>query len=285
MPQPAQAEKAYAYRDSQQETNRPIKAAQVADQSLRRLFEDAGLTDGMRVLDVGSGAGDVAMAAADRVGPTGSVVGIELDMGRVETARQRARAAGLANVTFHVADLTKPLDFDAPFDALVGRNILQHLVDPLATLRGLICHVRPGGLVVFQEPDVLLWYAYPPFPLAEQARQWVSQVLAKAGGDNTLGRKLYHLFLDAGLEPPALRVHGLPFGPYSAWPGTQTQILRGLLPAMIASDVAAAAEVDIDTFEGRYRAEMAEQRSIVMFSGMVDAWARKPAAVHEGGTG
>jgi len=70
-----------------------------------RLFREAGIAPGQRVLDIGSGMGDVAMLAARLVGPSGEVVGIERDPRSIARAQARAVEAGLRNVRF--------LQFDA----------------------------------------------------------------------------------------------------------------------------------------------------------------------------
>ena len=65
-----------------------------------RLFRTAGLQPGMRVLEVGCGVGDVSLLAARIVGPGGSVLGVDRAADSIETARGRAREAGLENVAF-----------------------------------------------------------------------------------------------------------------------------------------------------------------------------------------
>ena len=62
---------------------------QIYGTATRELFVTAGIGPGMRVLDVGSGAGDVALLAADLVGPTGEVVGIEVAPETIAVAEQR----------------------------------------------------------------------------------------------------------------------------------------------------------------------------------------------------
>src|SRR5579863_2368517 len=65
-----------------------------------RLFREAGIGPGQRVLDLGSGVGDVAMLVARLVGPSGEVVGIERDPRSIARARVRVAEAGLHNVSF-----------------------------------------------------------------------------------------------------------------------------------------------------------------------------------------
>ena len=74
-----------------------IQAAVLADIT-RRLIRECGIQPGMRVLDIGCGAGDVSMLLADAVGPSGLVVAIDREARAVETARSRAEVAGYCNI-------------------------------------------------------------------------------------------------------------------------------------------------------------------------------------------
>jgi SAM-dependent methyltransferase len=78
---------------SEGEARRLVRQAELFEQPTRRLFEDAGITTGMKVLDLGSGAGDVAFLAAELVGPTGRVVGVDLEA-RPRTGGQRLGRLG-----------------------------------------------------------------------------------------------------------------------------------------------------------------------------------------------
>jgi ubiquinone/menaquinone biosynthesis C-methylase UbiE len=116
----------------------------------RQFFQEAGISAGMRVLDVGSGAGDVAFLTANLVGETGEVIGADKSAAALTTARQRAGAKGLHNVSFREGDPTE-IAFDRAFDAVVGRYVLLFQADPAGMLRALMKrHLRPGGLIVFQ---------------------------------------------------------------------------------------------------------------------------------------
>jgi ubiquinone/menaquinone biosynthesis C-methylase UbiE len=114
----------------------------------RSLFERAGLHEGMRVLDIGSGTGGVALLAAAMVGATGSVVGVEIDDASVIAATERARRLGATNVTFLAKDI-ETVALSGSFDAIVGRLVLMHLHDPTAILRrirGGASRRRGGGV-------------------------------------------------------------------------------------------------------------------------------------------
>lgn len=126
------------------ETKRLQEQSALYASSTRRLLDAADIKPGMKVLDVGSGAGDVALMVAEMVGDTGTVVGIDTNAAILDTARERARAAGLTHVAFKAGDLREVI-LDHDFDAIVGRFVLIYLGDPVAALQYLTQHLRPGG--------------------------------------------------------------------------------------------------------------------------------------------
>jgi hypothetical protein len=73
-------------------------------------------------------------------------------------------------------------------------------------LRAAAGHVRPGGLVCFQECDDHYTYAYPSTPLWDQVRMWLLAALDHAGVETRMGLRLYQTFLAAGLLAPELRL-------------------------------------------------------------------------------
>src|SRR5687768_6656638 len=149
---PVESNQPYVLGHSKQELERLARQAMLIDPITRRGFLKAGLAPGMRVLDVGSGVGDVAFLAASLVGSTGEVVGTDRVALALETARSRASALGFSNVSFVEGDPTS-LTFDQPFDAVVGRYVLMFQADSVALLHGVARHAKPGGIVAFHEPD------------------------------------------------------------------------------------------------------------------------------------
>src|SRR5262249_49399542 len=138
---------------SESELDRLKRQADLIGQFTERLFRDAGIARGSRVLDIGSGAGDVSLLLAQIVGPSGTVVGIERNAEPIARARWRTNEMQLRNVTFVQSDVTNP-PLEGRFDAIVGRLVLMYLPDPVATLDSLIARLREGGVVAFIEPSV-----------------------------------------------------------------------------------------------------------------------------------
>ena len=141
----------YLLDETSAEHGRLIRQAQIFGPFTERLFRDAGVDTGQRVLDVGSGVGDVALLAARLVGPSGAVIGVERDPNSVATASSRAAAAGLANVRFFEGEVGSVTTTEA-FDAVVGRFIIEFLPDAGAVIRSLASVLRPGGSWRFRTP-------------------------------------------------------------------------------------------------------------------------------------
>jgi ubiquinone/menaquinone biosynthesis C-methylase UbiE len=134
---------AYVFGHSVGEAQSIQQFAQILAPVTRQILEQAGLCAGMKVL------------AAELVGPSGTVIGVESNPAILETARVRAQAARLTQMSFVESDLTA-LVLDDTFDAVVGRYILQHLCDPVLALRQLARHLRPGGIVASRRKTSLV---------------------------------------------------------------------------------------------------------------------------------
>jgi ubiquinone/menaquinone biosynthesis C-methylase UbiE len=268
---------AYALGRSDHETAHLQERAVLWDPSTRRLFQDAGISKGMRVLDVGSGAGDVALLASQLVGPKGSVVGVDIDPGILETARRRARATGSRHATFIVGDI-RDIDLGRDFDAVVGRLILQYVPDALTVLNAAHRHLRPGGVVAFQEAD---WTAgiraVPPSPLLDQVARWIEQAFRRSGSDIEVGVKLRTTLRRAGFLEPQLHADRF-MGGGPNWVGYKhlAGLARSLLPVIEAEDIARAAELAVDTLADRLRDEILASDSVVFYTTLVSAWASRP---------
>ena len=167
------------------------------------LFGRAGLSPGMRCIDVGCGGGAVTLEIARLVAPGGSVVGIDMDEVKLGLARRAAQGSGLAEVEFRRLDVR---DWDEPgtYDAVYCRTLLQHLSQPLDLLRRMWAGVRPGGVLMVEDADFDGWCCHPPNDGFDFFVRTYAQVLQRRGGDHAIGRKLYGYFADAGIPDPQL---------------------------------------------------------------------------------
>ena len=153
----------YVLGHSDREIERLKTQARLIDPITERFFREAGIIPGMRVLDVGTGAGDVAFLAATIVGDKGEVVGVDRVPAALEAARARAAALAPRNVVFREGDPGE-MAFERPFDAVIGRYVLQFQRDPATMLRAIARHARPGGLITFHEIDWAGLGSFSPAP-------------------------------------------------------------------------------------------------------------------------
>src|SRR5690348_5441544 len=161
----------YLFAQAPDETRRLKRQAAFLSRFTHFLLDSAGISSGMKVLDVGTGIGDVAFMVAEQVGPQGTVTGVDMNPAMIDVARQRAQAAGITNVEFLQGDISQAA-FDDQFDAIVGRAILMYIKDRAALLRRLSQLLRPGGILAFQELDLTLAGTTRPYaPLFEQTGQ------------------------------------------------------------------------------------------------------------------
>lgn len=261
---------------SQEETERLIHQERVYGGITRRFFMEAGIASGMQVLDVGSGAGDVALTVAELVGPNGNVVGVDVNENILETARIRAREAGWTNVEFMAGD-DRTLDAAGDFDAVVGRLTLMYMSDPADALKRFTRYLRPGGLVAFEEADLTPYRALvrPDTPLMNTLIGWALDVFERSGAHVGMGLDLSRAFVDAGLPVPVLHLEA-PVGGSETWVGYRylAEIFRSLLPLLEEYGMATGDEVDLETLEERLRREAVAAKRPVVLPPHVTAWTR-----------
>jgi SAM-dependent methyltransferase len=199
----------------------------VNEGSLREL----GLKGGEKILEMGSGLGQLARRMARQAGKKGGVLGIERSREQIDSALHLAEEEGDAGrVEFRQGDaLEPPLRDDewGSFDVAHARFLLEHLPDPLRAVRILVDAVRPGGRVVLEDDDhavLRLWPDPPGFGSLWTAYQ---RSFDRLGNDPFVGRRLVALLHQAGAVPS--RNTWIFFGSCSGhrqFPGFVENILR-----------------------------------------------------------
>ena len=265
----------YALGHTQAELDRLVAQDRFIGDLTEHILRLAGLKPGMRVLDVGCGAGDVSFLAARLVGPQGAVIGVDRSPQAIAAAQSRAQQAQLTNVEFHASDLND-LTLVEPVDALIGRLVLMYFPRPAEVLRQLLTCVKPGGLVAFQELDAESAAVEPMCDVYWNTGQRINQAFQRGGIDIRTGLKLSAIFQAAGLPAPQMlqlaRVESGPDSPAYAW---VAQLARTLLPLITKTGVATAEEMGVDDLADRMRAEAVAKNAVLVLPPFVGAWARK----------
>ncbi len=179
--------------------------------AMERLLEPLELRPGLKVLDMGSGPGHTTMAIAQHVLPGGHVTGVDINAEFIERAGNRARAAGLQDsIDYRRCDFP-PLPFtDAAFDRVWCKNVLEYVDDAAASVAEMARVTAPGGVVVAVDSD----WDMMAVELGEPTRELTDRIVAAAKSvalnQPRIGRRLFHLFLAAGLQQIDVKVFTSP---------------------------------------------------------------------------
>ncbi len=275
MSEANQREVSYVFGHSEAEISRLQTQATILRPITERLLHRAGIRPGMRVLDLGSGAGDVAMLAAQLVGPSGCVIGIDRNSQVLSIANARAERAGFKHLSFHEASVETFVD-DARFDLVIGRYVLIHQSDPVAFLRAAARLVKPRGSMAFHELRLRdACRSVPNVPLWEMIDRLLRLAFSSAAPHYDAGDRLVEHFSHAGLPEPNLfcetHVFGAADATYYAW---AVDTLRVLLPQLQRLGIVAGEFMGIETLATRVRDAVRQAHSQVTFAPQICAWTR-----------
>ncbi len=218
-----------------------------------QVLDRIGLSPGMSVLDVGSGPGAVMRLMGDRVGPEGSVTGIDIDAGLGAQALSALRVEGgakFAQIDADVLELeTVP---GAPFDLVFCRLFLMHMQDPVAVLEKMQSWTKPGGVVAAQEFDFGSIAIEPLCPPMAEFNRLFEGVFRAHGRNLRAGRQLPAQFDAAGI--------GLPDGTLAEAKFLPLKDMASMLVGVYQGLYAAGAELGIvDSARAEaFKADMAE---------------------------
>lgn len=214
-------------------------------------LREIGLSGGERVLDFGSGIGQLTRAMA-RVAGAGQVVGIEFSPEQMAEAQRQAEAAGERElVEWRRGDVANPPLTDAEwgsFDVAHARFILEHVPDPLGVVRQMVRAVRPGGRIVIADDDHDVLRLWPEPPGLTHVWNAYVRTYDRLGNDPYVGRRLVSLLHSAGARP--VRTAQVYFGSCSgnatfpAYVENLARVLEGAREAILET-----LAVDIGQFE------------------------------------
>ena len=245
----------------------------VEDITYNLLFE-AGIKEGMHILDIGCGRGDVSFLLAEMVGIEGSVLGLDLDDNALKVARKRASENRLKNVNFIKSDLNALSIENDQFDAIVGRRVLMYLPDPRRVISKLSTMLKIGGMMIFQESDsTLSSKSIIPMPLHKQVDKWIWDTVEHEGGNIHIGFDLWSFFTQKGLTVKKLHAEAVVQTPDKPIP--RALIVKLMLPRIIKAGVATEEEIDINTLEDRLTEEREKTEAIYVSEIVFYGWAHK----------
>lgn len=247
--------------------------ARVMSATTRPLFDRLGIGAGLKCLDVGCGGGDVTLELARRVGPAGTVVGVDIDETKLQLARQEAAEQGISNVEFRLLDI-RAQDAGSEFDVAYARFLLTHLADPSSAVAAFRRHLRPGGLVVVEDIDFSGSFTYPESSAFRRYHELYCTVVRHRGGDPNIGPRLPILLADSGFADVDLAVVQ-PVGTRGEVKLINPITMENIAPAVVSDGLASQQETEAIVRELHEFAN--NPRTVVGLPRIVQAWGRRPA--------
>jgi SAM-dependent methyltransferase len=194
------AQEDYLLADQPSELERLQLQSRVWEPAGRQVLSKLGDGTGRRALDVGCGALGWLRILGEWVGPSGEVVGTDIDESLLNAARSFLETEGVSNVELVIDDLFESKLEPESFDLVHARYVIAPLGrgrEQVAWYRRL---VRPGGSLVLEEWDLGSWHFNPSAPAAQRLIGSLSEIFAALGGE--AGRELPQLLGEVGLEEP-----------------------------------------------------------------------------------
>ncbi len=166
----------------------------------RHLLGEIGEGRGSRAADIGCGVSGWLGVLSEWVGPDGEVVGTDVDDTMLAEAAQSVTDQGLGNVVLRNDDLFETRLEPASFDLVHARYEITPLGRAAEQLATYLRLVRPGGVVVLEDPDVGTWHFNPPAPALARLIDLIVEAFRRTGGDWNSGRQHLDLFRSFGIE-------------------------------------------------------------------------------------
>jgi len=265
---------AYPLGGTQTEQARLLAQAKAYEPEANRLLDHIGVQPGWRAIDVGCGPIGILNLLSERVGPAGSVVGLEREPRFVEMARAEVAKRGLRNVVIVQADALATDSEKNSFDLVHERLVMLNVPARDQLLSEMVSLARPGGTIVLEDIDNASWLCHPPHPSWDALRDAFHAVFHANGGNGFIGRELRGMLLAIGIRDVEVKidVHTPALGDYR-----RTHLLA--LIDSLGNKVTALGTMDAQTLadhKTRLRAHLDRPETLVIDKLFVQAWGRKP---------
>ncbi len=222
-----------------------------------------GVRPGWRCLELGCGNGSIAQALAERVAPTGYVVASDIDLTYILDLRMPC-------LEVRRIDILQDAIEEGSYDFVVARALLHHLTPAGKALERMAAALKPGGVLLSIEPDMLPCTVTEPDSMRGFWQQWLRWSV-EAGIDYSIGRKIPAWLDLLGLKDVAGEGHTAQFNGGSDWATYWTQTVRELAPSLVKLDYVTGKM--LDEFHTRFD-DPHYWTSVITFTAN---WGRKPA--------
>jgi ubiquinone/menaquinone biosynthesis C-methylase UbiE len=247
--------------------------ARVWEPEAEMMLDHIGLEAGWHCLDLGCGAMGILGPLSRRVGPTGRVIGVDLDAKQLAAARALVQEAELLNVEIVEQDAYHTTFPRESFDLVHVRFVFAPVGRDEDLVREMVALTKPGGIVAIQEPDATCWNCFPPQRAWDRLKGAILAAFKQGGGDFNAGQRTYGMLRQAGLEEVHIRaaVMALRNGhPYMRLPiQFATSLRQRILDAELLT------EVELDEALSACEEIARDPETFVMSFLVTQVWGRK----------
>jgi SAM-dependent methyltransferase len=242
--------------------------AQALAPTTEALLDRMSPLEGRTVIDAACGGGDVTMTLAERVGPRGQVIGLDLDAIKIAEAGTTAAERGFSHVRFDVANILEPWPAGKA-DLVYARLILTHLATPETLLDRARQALVPGGRIVVEDIDTAGMFWDPHCPAMERLRDLYIATAHHRGVDPFIGRRLGRMLEAAGFcDVGTSLVH--PYGREGDAKISMVLIAPAVADAAITAKLAAREEME--AMGAELKAFAARPDTTISLPRMFQAW-------------
>jgi SAM-dependent methyltransferase len=265
----------YALGSSPGESARLQRQAEELAGDSAALLDRVGLRPGQSAIDVGCGPRGILDLLAERVSPGGRVAGVDADPAHTAMAAEFAAGRGLGGVQLLTADARRTGLAPGSFDVVHARTLLVNVPYPAQVVAEMVRLARPGGWVAAMEPDTEYAMCYPPHPALTRISEIFPVAFGRNGADPTIGRRLPHLFGQAGLTDVGAEARVQMYPPGHSRRTIRLDLVCSMRPQIL--DMGLASEAELEELDTAARAHLDDPSTVAVFGLLVLAWGHKPA--------
>jgi ubiquinone/menaquinone biosynthesis C-methylase UbiE len=264
----------YALGSSVGESARLHRQAEELAADSAALLDQVGLRPGQSAIDLGCGPRGIVDLLAERVAPTGRVIGLDADPAHAAMAAEFAARHELSGVEILTADARNTGLPTGWFDLVHARTLLVNLPEPAEVAAEMVRLARPGGWVASMEPDTERALCYPPHPAFDRLCEIFTLAFRRNGADPWIGRRVPELFRQAGLDAVAVEVRVQSYPPGNTRRTVRLDLVHAMRPQVLEMGLASAAE--LDELDATARAHVTDPQTVVVSGLLFLTWGRKP---------
>lgn len=264
----------YSLGGTQTELRRLLAQAEGYVPESNWLLDQCGIRPGWRTVDFGCGPIGILNLLSQRVGPHGSVVGLEREPLFAEMARAETARRGLSNVRIVQADAVNTGLEKNAYDLVHARLVLINVSARDAFLAEMLSLLRPGGTLALADLDCVSWLCHPPHPSWDVLLNAFLTVFHAGGGDEFIGRRLPALLRGAGVQNVRINVTLATPNPGDYYRTHLTSMIDSVRDKITASG--ALDESELDEHREALLCHLNDPSTVVIGQLFVQSWGQKP---------